>query len=75
MENEIEESVSVWNKTADELTVGESVKVIGVVTVMTVVTPIAILLAAGGVANLIEKRKARKALKLRQKFEVVSIYN
>jgi hypothetical protein len=61
MENE---TVSIWKKKADELTVGESMKVGAVAMVITVVAPLAVLLAIGGGAHLYEKFKMRHAVKL-----------
>ena len=53
-------SDSIWDKKQDELTVGESMKIgIGVAVIATV-APFLVIMAAGGVASLVQKFKNRK---------------
>lgn len=60
-------SPSIWNKKADDLTVGESVKTVVVVTVICAVVPIAIAAAVEGTGALVRKIKSRKAKKSEEK--------
>jgi len=54
------EKVSMFAKKQTDLTVGESLKIIGIVTVVSMVAPLVIGGAIVGVASLWEKRKMRK---------------
>jgi hypothetical protein len=61
MENE---EVSLWNKKQTEVTVGDSLKIAGLVTVATVVVPLVVLAAINASGGLVQKFKSRKAAKL-----------
>jgi len=58
-----DEAISLWNKKYNELTVGETAKVVGVYTVIAVVAPFTIMAVVGGAAHVYDKFKTRKARK------------
>lgn len=62
MENEIA-TKSVWNKTAEEMTTKDNIKVVAVVTVVSTVAWVGVYGAVIGGFALYEKRKAQKAAK------------
>jgi hypothetical protein len=57
------ETVSLWNKKADELTVGDSVKFAVGVTVVTTAATFAVMAGVAGLVRLSEKLAERKAAK------------
>lgn len=58
------ETKGVWNKTGEEITVGDAYKIMAVETVVTTVVLGAIMGGFYGVATIIDRRRAKKALKL-----------
>lgn len=61
METEIEPvKTHLWNKKASELTVGDNLKITGVMMVAAVVIPLGIGMAAGGAVTLYDKIRNRK---------------
>ncbi len=56
----MEEKVNIWSKKAEDLTVGETIKVAGVATVVCTVLPLAVYGAIYGVVMWAEKRKMKK---------------
>ena len=62
MEND--ETVSLWNTKADDLTVGDSLKVALIATVVTTVAAITIAAGAGAAVSLAQKWQERKQAKL-----------
>ncbi len=57
-----DENVTLWNKTNDELTFGDNMKVAAAVTAITVAVPLAMLAAVSAVVNV--KEKFRKKTRL-----------
>lgn len=72
MENEtVDTAVSMWKKSFDDLTVGESVIAMGTMTAAVIAGPIAVMGVAVGVAAGIDKiRKIRNGVK-NAKLEVI----
>ena len=60
-----DETTGLWSKKADELTVGDSVKVAVAVTVLTTAAALAVMTIAGGVTSLVKKHQERKAALLK----------
>lgn len=67
------EKVSIWNKTQDEITIGDSVKVAVVVTMGFMAVSIAIGTLSAGVGILSEVRRQRRLIKLAQNDEVIEV--
>jgi hypothetical protein len=65
MEDEIEESTSLWNKKQDDITVGESMKLSIGAAVVGTLAPVVAFMIAGSAVHLWEKYKDRKKNKLK----------
>lgn len=59
-----DETKGLWNKKADELTVGDSAKVAVGVTVLTTAAALAVMAIAGSLTKLATKLKERREAKL-----------
>jgi hypothetical protein len=61
MENE---TVSIWNKTQDEVTVKDTVIISAATMVVAVAAPLVIMAAVGGAVNLYQKIRGHKKVEL-----------
>lgn len=66
MENEIIPAKNVWNKTAEEMTVKDNIKVVAVVTVVSTVAWVGVYGAVLGGAYFYDKRQKAKAEKIKE---------
>jgi hypothetical protein len=59
MDNEIE--TTFWNKKSDDVTLGDSVKLVGIVSAVSIAVPLAVVGVVAGVAKIGQKIRERYA--------------